>query len=285
MPHDETADPAHLADIADLVARAAADKVPHPDAHSDAQIDSDGESDSDSDRGSSGEDRHGRQKALAALIPVLGRSAKESGFRAVAAGRWLVDVVIEIAPRLPIRDAETLRRQYPGLPSVQIAERLVKNASLTTASVGAAAGGLAAVEFISPPLLLAVPVQLAAEILVVTAVELKLVAELHEVLGHPASGSVTERGSAYLMSWVQRRAVSTKVAGVGLSAVFGAAAKRELRSQLLRRIGRSTTTLAPFLAGAAAGAEVNRRTTKALGETLLAELRGMPAERWFRQLR
>jgi hypothetical protein len=120
--------------------------------------------------------------------------------------------------------------------------------------------------------------------LTVTAVELKLVAELHELLERPAQGSISDRASAYLMSWVRKRAISPQLGGAGLGAVFGAAAKRELRSQVLRRIGRSTTTLAPFMAGAVAGAEVNRRATKALGETLLAELRGLNEERWFRQV-
>jgi hypothetical protein len=251
MPKDE---------IADLVARASAD----------ADVATEG--------------RHSRQKALAALVPVLASSAKASGIRAVAAGRWLVDEIIEIAPRLPVRDAAALREQHPGLSDIQIAERLIKNATKTTAALGAAAGGMSAVEFLNPPLLLAAPIQLAAEILTVTAVELKMVAELHEILGHPASGSVTDRGSAYLMSWVRRRAVSPQVGGAGLGAVFGVAAKRELRSQVLRRVGRSTTSLAPFFAGAVAGAEVNRRATKALGETLFAELRGMAEERWFRRV-
>ena len=229
-------------------------------------------------------DRRSRQKALAALIPALTRSAKASGIRAVAAGRWLADLIIELAPRVPVRDAPTLRRQHPGLSDIEIAERLIRQATMTTAGLGAAAGGLAAVEFLSPPMLLAAPVQLAAEMLTVTAVELKMVAELHELLERPAPGSISERASAYLMSWVRRRAVSPQVGGAGLGAVFGAAAKRELRSQVLRRIGRSTTSLAPFMAGAVAGAEVNRRATKALGETLLAELRGLNEERWFRQL-
>ena len=250
-------------EIADLVARATA-------------------ADPDGDPAS---DRRSRQKALAAaLIPALTRSAKASGIRAVAAGRWLADLIIELAPRVPVRDALTLRRQYPGLSDIEIAERLIRQATKATAALGAAAGGLAAVEFLSPPTLLAAPVQLAAEMLSVTAVELKLVAELHELLERPATGSVSERASAYLMSWVRRRAISPQLGGAGLGAVFGAAAKRELRSQVLRRIGRSTTTLAPFMAGAVAGAEVNRRTTKALGETLLAELRGLNEERWFRQV-
>jgi hypothetical protein len=249
-------------EIADLVARATA-----PESDGDPAA-----------------DRRSRQKALAALIPALTRSAKASGIRAVAAGRWLADLIIELAPRVPVRDALTLRRQHPGLSDIEIAERLIRQATKATAGLGAAAGGLAAVEFLSPPMLLAAPVQLAAEMLTVTAVELKLVAELHELLERPAKGSISERASAYLMSWVRRRAISPQVGGVGLGAVFGAAAKRELRSQVLRRIGRSTTTLAPFMAGAVAGAEVNRRATKALGETLLAELRELSKDRWFRQL-
>ncbi len=227
---------------------------------------------------------HARERALAALIPALTRSAKESGFRAVAAGRWLVELVIELAPRVPVRDAAALRKQHPGLTDIEIAEKLIRTATKATAALGAAAGGLAAVEFLSPPALLAAPIQLAAEMLTVTAVELKLVAELHEVLGHPAQGSLTERGGMYLMAWVRRRAVSTQVGVVGLGSVLGVAGKRELRSHLLRRLGRSTTSLAPFLAGAVAGAEVNRRATKSLGELLLTELRARADERWFRRL-
>src|SRR6478752_7128984 len=107
MPHDE---------IAELVARAAGP--------------------SDADDGSS------RQRALAALVPALTRSARASGLRAVTAGRWLVDLVLEIAPRLPVRDASTLREHYPSLTDIEIAERLVKTATKTTAAIGAAAGGL-----------------------------------------------------------------------------------------------------------------------------------------------
>ena len=229
-------------------------------------------------------DRHGRQKALAALIPVLARNAKASGFRAVAAGRWLADEIVDLAPRIAIRDAATLRQQHLGLTDLQIAEHLIKKATRTTSALGAAAGGLAAVEFVAPPTLLATPIQLAAEMLTVTAVELKMVAELHEILGHPAQGTAGERATAYLMSWVHRRAVKPAAGNAGLTAILGTAAKRELRSQVLRRLGRSTTTLAPFLAGAVAGAEVNRRATRALGEALLAELRGMAEEKWFRRL-
>jgi hypothetical protein len=42
--------------------------------------------------------------------------------------------------------------------------------------------------------------------------------------------------------------------------------------------------MAPFMAGAVAGAEVNRRATAELGERLMAELRGRRDQRWFRRI-
>jgi hypothetical protein len=41
---------------------------------------------------------------------------------------------------------------------------------------------------------------------------------------------------------------------------------------MVRRLGRNLTALVPFLAGAVAGAELNRRETRGLGEALLKEL-------------
>jgi hypothetical protein len=225
-----------------------------------------------------------RSKALAALVPALSASARQAGFRAVAAGRWLTDLIVELAPRVPIRDAATLRHQNPGLTDLAIATALVTRASRTTAALGAAAGGLAAVEFAAPPSLLAAPAQVAAEMLTVTAVELRLVAELHEILGRPASGTPSQRAGLYLMSWVHRRAINPELSGTGLAAILGTAGKRELRSQVLRRLGRSTTTLAPFLAGAVAGAEVNRRATRAMGTALIEQLSVESKDKWFRQV-
>ncbi|MEN3356361.1 MAG: hypothetical protein V7637_343 [Mycobacteriales bacterium] len=221
-----------------------------------------------------GSDQPDRRAPMLTLARALGGSARVAGVRAVAAGRWLADVLAEAAPRIPVRDAPTLAVHHPGKTTDQIAEALVKQAALVTAGFGAAAGGLAAAEFFTPPALLAAPVQLAAETLAIAAVEIKLVAELHELYGEPVHGGVAQRGSAYLMSWVRQRAVEPAVAGSGLAAVLGHAAKRELRSRLLRRVGRSTTSMAPFLAGAVAGAEVNRRATRSLGEKVGAELRG-----------
>lgn len=213
-----------------------------------------------------------RGRRFAALVRALAASRRAAGVRAVLAGRWLADVVTELAPRLPVRDAATLHAHHPGRSDDETAEALVRAASLATAAVGGAAGALAAVEFAAPPTLLAVPAQLAAETLAVAAIEIKLVAELHELYGQGPRGGPVQRGAGYLSSWVRQRAFDP-VAGTGLAGMLGEAAKRELRSRLVRRLGRSATSLAPFLAGAVAGSEVNRRATRSLGQKLTAQLR------------
>jgi hypothetical protein len=222
---------------------------------------------------SPGADRRARVAALGSLVAVLGRSARAAGLRAVAAGHWATDVVTEVAPRLAVRDRDTLRAKHPGRSDSWIAERLVEKAVRASATVGAAAGGLAAAEFAAPPALLAVPVQIVAETVCVIAVELKLVAELHEITGVRAQGTARERPAVYLNAWMKRMAVDSAFAGQGTAILFGFAARRQLRSILIHRMGRSTSSLAPFFAGAIAGAEVNRRSTRTVGQRVLADLR------------
>ena len=221
-------------------------------------------------------DRGGNQKnQLVALTRGLaGAATGAAGHGLRGAGSLLADVLADAAPRLRIRDAATLRVHHRGLSDDEIAAVLVRNAARTTAAFGAALGALAAVEFTAPPTLLAAPVQLAAETLAVAAIEVKLLAELHELLGRPAYGTGAQRGAAYLTSWVRQRALDPRVGAAGLTAIIGAAAKTELRTQLMRRAGRSMTKMAPFLAGAVAGGVVNRRVTRSLGEKVTAELRG-----------
>jgi uncharacterized protein (DUF697 family) len=229
-----------------------------------------------------------RRRQLGALTRALGTAARGAavaargagvGARGAGAGArglgpLLADTLADAAPRIPVRDAGTLRIYHPGRSDDEIADALIAMAGRSTGAFGAAIGALAAVEFAAPPSYLVAPVQLAAEALAVAAVEVKLVAELHELYGEPAAGAGAQRGSAYLMSWVHQRAVDPRAGAAGLSAVLGYAAKLELRIFLLRRMGRSLSKLAPFLAGAVAGAAVNRRATRALGDTVAAELRG-----------
>jgi hypothetical protein len=188
-------------------------------------------------------------------------------------GRRLVDTVIEVAPHIPIRDRETLRRHHGSLTDDQVAAQLVANAARATAAVGAAGGLLSTIEIAAPPAYLSAPVQIAAETLAVVAIEVKLIAELHELYGRGVPGSATTRGTAYLTAWARRRGIDPFAERQGLGGVVGGAARAQLRQRLLRRAGRNAASVVPFLAGAVAGAALNRRETVKLGDRVLVDLR------------
>lgn len=219
-------------------------------------------------------DARERGRLLARLTGLLAGGFRAAGARAALSGRWLADLVDEVAPHVPVRDLLTLRSHHGGLSGDELAAALVRSATFATAGVGAAGGALAAVQHTAPPSLLAAPVQLTAETLAVVAIELKLVAELHVVYGRAPVGPAPQVAAAYVGAWAAKRGVDLSAGLPGLGVVLGAAARQQLRRRLARRLGRNLSTLAPFLAGAFAGAELNRRETRSLGESLTAELRG-----------
>lgn len=212
-----------------------------------------------------------RKRLLGRLIGQVGTRRVGDLFKPTAAIRWMSDAVGDVAPYIPIRDLETLRRHHDGLDGEALAERLVRNAARATAGVGAAGGAVAAVEWAATPTLLSAPVLLAAETVGVVAVELKLIGELHEVYRVPVPGAGAQRAIAMIQSWASRRGVNPTVPAVG--AVLGTGARKELREMLMRRFGRNLTTLGPFLTGAAVASYLNRRATRALGDRLRDDLR------------
>ena len=191
-----------------------------------------------------------------------------------AQSRRLVDVVVDIAPHVPIRDRATLRQHFPGMDDDSVAQALIATAARATAAVGAAGGLLSTVELAAPPTLLSAPVQVAAETVAVVAIELKLIAELHEIHGRAIAGTPAQRAAAYLGSWARRRGLDPFAAsGPGLTGTIGGAARRQLRQRLIRRAGRNAASVVPFLAGAVAGAALNRRETLKLGEAIASDVR------------
>ncbi|WP_285830829.1 hypothetical protein [Streptomyces meridianus] len=179
----------------------------------------------------------------------------------------IVDRIVELAPRVPVRDLETLRRQFPGLGPEEIADKLVAGAARGSAAVGAAVG--AAVMMPVPP---AMPAELAAEIVGVAAVEIKLIAELHEIYGVRAPGNAPERGMAYLTAWSGERGIDL-AEPLTVQAALSGHAKRELRRRILHRGVRNLPNLAPFMVGAGVGAVMNRRGTRRLAHKIRADLR------------
>ncbi|WP_067183572.1 hypothetical protein [Microtetraspora niveoalba] len=216
-----------------------------------------------------------RRRLLGRLTGTLVASAKKAKVSGPERGRWLVDVFMNIAPRLPIRDAATLREHHYGLTGEQLADDLVRTAAKGTMAVGAVGGALAAAEFAAPPLLLSAPAQLVAETLVVAAIEVKLIAELHEIYGVPVPGTGTQRAAVFAVAWARQRGVNPLAPGSATIAI-GAAAKTALRNRLMRTLGRHFTTLGPFFTGAVAGGAFNRIATKKLASAVRADLRGRP---------
>jgi hypothetical protein len=104
----------------------------------------------------------------------------------------------------------------------------------------------------------------------VVGIEVKLVAELHEVYGMAATGSGADRARAYVGSWASRRGVY-QVDG-GLLLIAGSPLARQLTRRLAARVRRSAFSLAPFLTGAVAGALLNRRETRKLGREIRDDL-------------
>jgi len=218
-------------------------------------------------------DRRRLARSLAKLARSGARAAGRGtrvARRGVGAGTsWLAAQVAVMAPRLRVRDRAALQAQFPGLSTEDVADALVEGASRASAAVGAAVGAWAVLPV--PP---AFPAEIVAETLALVGIEIKLVAELHEIYGLPASGNVVERMTAYVAAWAHRRGVFLVPGGLVLAA--GSPLARRLRLRLAARASRSAFSLGPLLTGAVAGAVLNRRETHRLAQEIRSDLRRHP---------
>lgn len=216
------------------------------------------------------DDERGPQDQSASLAPYAPEKdvRRTRTHRVRAFLRVVADHVIDTAPRVPVRDLEALQARFPGLGPEELADKLVAGAVRSAATVGAGVGAAAMLPV--PP---AMPAELAAEVVGVASVELKLIAELHEVYGRRPPGNARERAAAYLASWTSERGVKiTKPAS--LDAAMGGQFRRQLRQQIMKRTLRNLPNLTPFLIGAAVGAFMNRRDTARLAARVRKDLRG-----------
>jgi hypothetical protein len=202
------------------------------------------------------------QRGMGSLRRGMGSARRGMG----SGGGRLVARVVAMAQRLRIRDQAALRAQFPGKSSEEIADALIDGATRGSAAVGGAVGAWAAL-----PVLPAYPVEVATETLALIGIEIKLVAELHEAYGMPATGPPVERMTAYLAAWAHRRGVF--MVPTGLVLVAGSPLARRLRWRLATRMSRSAFSLGPLLTGAFAGAMLNRQETRRLGHSVRTDLR------------
>jgi hypothetical protein len=208
----------------------------------------------------------GERRIRASLNSAARRGAHVTGRGFSAGSKWLSSQVLAMAPRLPVRDLATLRNQFPGRSPDELADALIDGASRASAAVGVAVGAWAVLPFVP-----AAGVEIATETLSVVGIEIKLVAELHEVYGQRVPGNVVDRMTAYVGAWAQRRGVALAPGGLVIAA--GSPLARQLRRRLAGRAGRSVLSLGPMLTGAAAGGLINRRETRKLGRMLVDDLR------------
>lgn len=207
-----------------------------------------------------------------ASLGALGRSLGQAGRGAVAHSQPMVQTLIDAAPRIPVRNLALLRAQHDGLDGEALAEALVESAAKRSAAIGAATGAVVSAQWFAAPTMLAVPAEILAETVAVAMVEVKLLAELHAVYGVPLPGSATQRGSALVRAWAERRGVDPLKPG-SITTALGGPARRHVRKRLLRRAGTNVTSAGPMFTGAAVGAFLNRRATRGFAMQVRADLR------------
>jgi hypothetical protein len=206
-----------------------------------------------------------RRRRLAARITRLATRSQRVTWRgARSLGRRLSTEVLAMAPRLPVRSQQKLRAQFPGLTPDELAEALIHGAGRASAGVGAAAGAAMVL-----PVAMVTPV--VVETMALVAIEVKLIAELHEVYGMRPRGSAAERMMSYVAVWAHRGGVGLAPGGLVFAA--GSPLRRRLEQRLIARAGRSATSIGPLLIGAVMGAAFNRTETRRIGHNVRRDLR------------
>ncbi|MFB7469773.1 hypothetical protein [Kitasatospora sp. NPDC056184] len=224
------------------------------------------------------ETERGRRRGarlVSAIARRLGTGGRVAAKGAAVGGRALTEQLLQTAPRIPIRSLATLRAQHPGAADPeQLADLLITGASRASSALGAGVGAAAMLPV--PP---AMPVEIAAETIAVAAVEIKLIAELHEVYGFPVQGTATQKAGAYVGAWANRRGIEptllAKPAGLAAMAL-GSEVRQQVRRRLTRSSLRRLPSLTPLLVGAGIGATINLRDTRKVAREVRESLRGLP---------
>lgn len=226
------------------------------------------------------------------VIGLARRSAAAAGARAVTSGRWLAAVSVDVAEHLPVRDLPTLQEHHGDLAGALLSGPLIRNASRASAAVGATTGALAAASQTTPVTWAAMPVELAAETLIVVAIEMKLAGELHEAAGFPLARDLRRSGPLIARAWSETRGIDPadlasllrpggRAAAAGAASdLLGRSARDQLLNQvqrrLLRRAARNTVSFVPLMAGAVVGGAFNQRATRRFGLSVARSLHITP---------
>ena len=181
--------------------------------------------------------------------------------------------MVEVAPRLPVRDTATLSAHHDGAAGDELARSIVRSAGRVSGGVAGATGGVITAQEVSVAGLLLVPFELAALTAFVVLTEVKLVTELHHVAGRELPGGPRRRTEAAIVSWMAHRAAPpSELAATVRGDLLGRAGRQQLGHELRSRFTRNLSALAPLLTGAAAAAYLNRKATLAVGKDVARDL-------------
>jgi hypothetical protein len=217
------------------------------------------------DEAAEGGDPNERRRRLSAGLAAAAQAGgRGAGQGARTAGAWLAEQVMAMAPRLRARNLAQLREQYPGRDTEGLAAVLIDEAARASAAVGAAVGAWSVL-----PLLPLFPAEVAAEMLAAVGIEIKLVAELHEVYSRPAPGGRGEQMAAYVAAWGSRRAVDLRPGGVSAVSPHPGRLVRRLAFRALK----TALSFGPFFLAVIFGARMNRRETRRVGRAIRRDLR------------
>lgn len=235
--------------------------------------------------GSVGEGQSSRVRDLSAQMIQLSSTAlasmRRAGTRAVLSGKWAAQTAVAYSQRIVLRDAKTLVDQFGLSEPKSIAHRLTRTSSRTTALIGVAAGAAASLEELAPPAWVVLPAEVLVETLVVAAIEMKMVGEIHSAYGIDFSDSITQRGFLVARAWAEARGIDPR--SLASSSVnsndedpWNRAARREvtrlMQRRMVRRTARNSGVLIPLMAGAAVGGTLNWRATSTLGRQISSDL-------------
>lgn len=191
---------------------------------------------------------------------------------AVRNGLWrarLETTLSRLAPRPHARELGELRAASPDLQPDQLARLLVREAARRSAAVGAVAGC-----FTLAPVPMGAPLAALGHSAAVSALRVRLTAELHEVYGLPNPSPVNEGMTGYLSQWAARDGRSDLVAQAVPAVAWTFV--RILPRSVRRRLPHPKS----MLAGTAVAAGIRSgRQTRAFGEELRRDLSADPSAR------
>src|SRR5580765_6265079 len=78
------------------------------------------------------------KRSLRKLASTMRRSLKISRKGVTLSGQGIADLLLMVAPHIPVRDAETLQATYSGIAGASLAGEVIRTASRTSAAVGGA---------------------------------------------------------------------------------------------------------------------------------------------------